>query len=135
MKTVASKINVVSQLETKLQAQTTLECTTKFTGERKDVGMIWSKPEPNVANNNSSAWGQLYSLEQRFQRDANLKDLFQQSVEIGVGIHKDIGRVRIESHLPERVVFVTPSSTKFEQTGQSKLLQCCIKEQRSMPKR
>ena len=78
IETYASKINVVSQPKKKLQAQKMLESTTKFTGERYEVGMLWSEPEPNLPNNYSSALGQLYSLERRFQRDPKLKSLYQQ---------------------------------------------------------
>ena len=84
----ASKINVVSQSKKELQAQKMLECTTKFTtkftGERYEVGMLWSEPEPNLPNNYSSALGQLFSLERRFQKDPNLKSLYQESVETDV---------------------------------------------------
>ena len=61
-----------------------LESTTKFTGEWYEVGMLWSEPEPNLPNNTSSALGQLYSLERRFQRDPNLKNLYQQSIDTDV---------------------------------------------------
>ena len=40
---------------------------------------MWSEPEPNLPNNYNSALSQLYSTEQRFQRDQNLKSLSQQS--------------------------------------------------------
>ena len=80
IETYASKINVVSQSKKELQAQKVLESTTKFTGERYEVGMLWSEPEPNLPNNYSSALGQFYSLERRFQRNPNLKSLYQQSI-------------------------------------------------------
>ena len=84
IETYASKINVVSQSKKELQAQKMLESTTKFTGERYEVGMLWSEPEPNLPNNYKSALGQLYSLERRFQRDTNLKNLYQQSIDTDV---------------------------------------------------
>ena len=84
IETYASKINVVSQLKKELQAQKMLESTTKFTGERYEVGMLWSEPEPNLPNNYSSALGQLYSLERRFQRDPKLKNLYQHSIDTDV---------------------------------------------------
>ena len=84
IETYASKINVVSQSKKKLQAEKMLESTTKFTGERYKVGKLWSEPEPNLPNNYSSALGQLYSLERRFQRDPNLKNLYQQSIDTDV---------------------------------------------------
>ena len=84
IETYASKMNVVSQSKKELQAQKMLESTTKFTGERYEVGMLWSEPEPNLPNNYSSALGQLYSLERRFQRDPNLKSLYQQSIDTDI---------------------------------------------------
>ena len=84
IETYASKINVVSQSRKELQAQKMLESTTNFTGERYQVGMLWSEPEPNLPNNYSSALGQFHSLERRFQRDPNLKSLYQQSIDTDV---------------------------------------------------
>ena len=84
IETYASKINVVSQSKKELQAQKMLESTTKFRGERYEVGMLWSEPEPNLPNNYSSALGQLHSLERRFQRDPNLKSLYQPSIDTDV---------------------------------------------------
>ena len=46
--------------------------------------MLWNETEPNLPNNYSSALGQLYSLERRFQREPNLKELYQQSTDIDV---------------------------------------------------
>ena len=84
IETNASKINVVSQSWKELQAQKMLESATNFTGERYEVGMLWSEPEPNLPNNYGSALGQLHSLERRFQRDPNLESLYQQSIDADV---------------------------------------------------
>ena len=84
IETYASKITVVGQSKKELQAQKMLESTAKFTGERYEVRMLWSEPEQNLPNNYSSALGQLYSLERRFQRDPNLKNLYQQSIDTDV---------------------------------------------------
>ena len=81
IETYASKISVVCQSKKELQAQKMLESTTKFTGERYEVGMLWSEAETNLPNNFSSALGQLYSLERRFQGDPNLKNFYQQSID------------------------------------------------------
>ena len=81
IETYASKINVVSQSKKELQAQKMLESTIKFTGERYELGKLWSEPEPNLPNNYSSVLGQLYSLERRFQRDPKLKSLYQESID------------------------------------------------------
>ena len=84
IETYASKINVVSQSKKEQQAQKFLEITTMFTGKRYEVGTLWSEPEPNLPNKYGSALGQLYSLERRFQRDPNLKELYQQSIDTDV---------------------------------------------------
>ena len=84
IETYASKINVVSQSRKELQAQKMLESATKFTGERYEVGKLWSEPEPNLPNNYGSALGQLYSLERRFRRDPDLKSLYQHSLDADV---------------------------------------------------
>ena len=84
IETYASKINVVSQSKKELEEQKILQSTTKFTGERYEVGTLWSEPEPNLPNNYSSALGQLHSLERRFQMEPNLKSLYQQSIDTDV---------------------------------------------------
>ena len=76
IETHASEMNVVSQSRKKQEAQKFLESTTKFRGERYEVGMLLSEPEPNLPNNNGSALGQLYSLERRLQKDPKLKNFF-----------------------------------------------------------
>ena len=60
--------------------------------------MLWSEPEPNLPNNYSSALGQLYSLERRFQRDPNLKSLYQQSIDTDVekGFVKILGESEVK---------------------------------------
>ena len=76
IETYASKINVVTQSKTEVQRQKMLEVTKNFTGERYEVEMLWTESEPNLRNNYSSTLGQLYSLEQKIQRDPNLKSLY-----------------------------------------------------------
>ena len=96
--TYASKINVVSQSKKEQQAQKFLESTRKFTGERYEVGMLWNEPEPSLPNNYGSAFGHLYSLERRFQRDPNLKELYQQSIDTDVekGFVKILGKSEVK---------------------------------------
>ena len=98
IETYASKKNVVSQSKGEQQAQKFLENTTKFTGERYEVGMLWSQPEPNLSNNYGSALDQLYSLERRFQRHPNLKELHQQSIDTDVekGFVKILGKLEVQ---------------------------------------
>ena len=97
METYASKINVVSQSENELQAQKMLESTTKLTGERYEVGMLLSEPEPNLPNNYSSALGQLNSLERKLQREPNFKSLYQKSIDTDV--EKGFVKILDESQL------------------------------------
>ena len=87
---IETKINVVSQSKKEQQAQKFLESTTKFTGERYE--------EPNLPNNYSSALCQLYPLERRFQRDPNLKELYQQSIDTDVekGFVKILGKSEVK---------------------------------------
>ena len=94
IETYASKINFLSQIKKEQQAQKLLESTTNFTGERYEVGMLWSEPEPNLPNNYSSAFGQFYSLERRFQRDPKLEQLYQQSIDTDIenGFVKILGK-------------------------------------------
>ena len=74
--------------------------------------MLWSELEPNLPNNYGSAIGQLYSLERRFQRDPNLKDLYQQSIDTDVekGFVKILGKSEVkgtfgnEWYLPHHLV-------------------------------
>ena len=60
--------------------------------------MLWNEPEPNPPNHYSSALGQLYSLERRFQRDPNLKELYQQSIDTDVekGFVKILGKSEVK---------------------------------------
>ena len=46
--------------------------------------MLWSEPEHNLPNNYCSALGQIYSLERRLQKDPNLKEMYQQSIDADV---------------------------------------------------
>ena len=80
----APKINVGSQSKKEQQAQKFLETTTKFTCKRYEVGMLWSEPETNLPNIYGSALGQLYSLERRLQKDPNIKEIYQQSIDADV---------------------------------------------------
>ena len=56
IETYASKINVVSQSKKELQAQKMLESTTKFTGERYEVVMLWSEPDQTYRTTTAQPW-------------------------------------------------------------------------------
>ena len=98
IETYASNINVVTQSMKEQQAQKFLESMTKITGERYEVGLLWSEPEPNLPNNYGSALGQLYSLERRLQKDPNLKGMYQHSIDTDVkkGFVKILGRSEVK---------------------------------------
>ena len=63
--------------------------------------LLWSEPEPNLPNDYSSALGQLYSLERRFQTDPNLKSLYQQSIDADVekGFVKILDKPQVKGNL------------------------------------
>ena len=60
IETYEYKINVVCQSKKELEPQKTLESTMKFTGERYEVGMLWSEPVPNLQSRFNSALVQLH---------------------------------------------------------------------------
>ena len=84
IETFVSKINVVNQSNKEQPAQKFLESKTKYTGERHEVGMLWSEPEPNLPNNYGSALCQLYSLQSRLHKNPNFKKMYQQSIDADV---------------------------------------------------
>ena len=132
------KINVVSQSKKEQPAQKFFESTTQFTGERYEVGMLWSEPELNFPNNCSSALGQLYSLERRFQQDSNLKELYQQSIDTDVekGFVKILGKSEVkgtfgkEWYLPDHPVVNPNKPDKVRRVckAASKYKEVCLNE-------
>ena len=102
------------------------------------MGMLSSEPEPKLPNNYSSALSQLHSLERRLQREPNLKNLLQKSIdtEVQKGFVKILDESEVKGIFEKEWYFRTPSSPKPKQAWQSETcLQCCIKVQRGMPKR
>ena len=138
IETNAAKINVVSQSKKELQAQKMLESTMKFAGERYEVGIVWSDSEPNLPNNYSSDLGQLYSMVQRFQRDPNLKSLYQQPIETNVerGFVKILdesenkGTFRKERYLPHHPLLNPnkPGKVRRVCNAASKSKEVCIND-------
>ena len=64
----ASNCDVTGQLKEKQRAIDTLKETTRFSGERYEVGLLWREDEVMLPNNYFSAIGYLKSLERRFQK-------------------------------------------------------------------
>ena len=61
-----------------------LKATTKFDGERYDVGILWKKAKPHLPNKYSSAVCQLKSLERRLEKDENLKQRYKETIDVDV---------------------------------------------------
>ena len=61
-----------------------LKATTKFDGERYEVGHLWKKAKPHLPNNYSSAVSQLKSLERRLEKDENLKQRHKETIDVDV---------------------------------------------------
>ena len=135
IETYASKI---SQSKKELQAQKMVESTTKFTGDRCEGGMLWSEPEPNLPNNYSSALGQLYTMERRFQGEPNLKNLYQQSIDADVekGLVKILNQSEVkgsfgkEWYLPLHPVLNTnkPGKVRRVCNAASKCIEVCLND-------
>ena len=62
----------------------TVEQTTRFNGERYEVGLLWREDEVKLPNNFYSAMGQLKSLEPRLQKDETLQKRYQETIDTDV---------------------------------------------------
>ena len=74
-----------------------LKATTKFDGEKYDVGLLWKNSKPHLPNNYSSAVSQLKSLERRLEKDANLKQRYKETIDVDV--QKGFVRILDEAEL------------------------------------
>ena len=72
IKSYASNCDTTSHSKEEQRAIKTLEQTTRFNGERYEVGLLWREEEVRLPNNFYSAMGQLKSLERRLQKDETL---------------------------------------------------------------
>ena len=61
-----------------------LEQTTKFDGERYELGLLWKRNDPFLLNNYTSALSRMKSLEYRLQKKRELKKLYQDSIKVDV---------------------------------------------------
>ena len=68
----ASRCDVSGRSKEALQM---LEQTTKFDGERYEIGLLWERKDPFLPNNYSFALSQMKSLEYRFEKKLELKKL------------------------------------------------------------
>ena len=62
----------------------TLEQTTRFNGERYEVGLLWREDEVKLTKNLYSAMGQLKSLEQRLLKDDMVRKRYQETIDTDV---------------------------------------------------
>ena len=70
-------LGIVSESNWELQEKF-IEITTRFSGKRYGVVILWSERELSPANNNNWTLSPYHSLQRRFQKP-NLKSLYQQS--------------------------------------------------------
>ena len=80
----ASNCDVTGHSKEEQRAIKTLEQTTRFNGERYEVGLLWREDEVKLPNNFYSAMGQLKSLERRLQKDEALKKRYQETIDTDV---------------------------------------------------
>ena len=110
-----------------------LKATTKFHGERYEVGLLWKNSKPQLPINYSSAVSQLKSLERRLEKDENLKQRYKETIDVDVqkGFVRILNEAEIENtksdlqwyvpHLPvlnpnkpDKVRRVCNAASKFE---------------------
>ena len=80
----ASNCDVTGHSKEEKQAIRKLEQTTRFNGERYEVGLLWREDEVKLPNNFYSAMGQLKSLERRLQKNETLKKRYQETIDTDV---------------------------------------------------
>ena len=61
-----------------------LKATTKFDGERYEVGLLWKNAKPHLPNNYSSAVSQLKSIERQPEKIENLKQRYKETIDVDV---------------------------------------------------
>ena len=84
MESYASNCSVSGRSNEDDKALKMLKVTTKFDGERYEVGLLWKNSKPHLPNNYSSAVSQLKSLERRLEKDANLKQRYEEIIDVDV---------------------------------------------------
>ena len=84
----ASNSDVSGHSKEEQQAIKTLEQTTRFNGERYEVGLLWREEEVKLPNNFYSAMGQLKSPERLLQKDETLRKRYQETIDTDVTFGK-----------------------------------------------
>ena len=80
----ASNCDVTGHSKEEERAIKTLEQTTRFNGERYEVGLLWREDEVKLPNNFYSAIGQLKSLGQCLQKDETVRKRYQETIDTDV---------------------------------------------------
>ena len=80
----ASNCDVTGHSKDEQRAIKTLEQTTRFTGERYEVGRLWPEDKVKLPNNFYSAMGQLRSLEKRLQKNDTLRQRYKETIDTDV---------------------------------------------------
>ena len=116
-----------------------LEQTTKFDGERFEVGLLWKRNDPILPNNYSSALSHLKSLEYRLEKKPELKTLYQDSIKEDVekGFVRILNQEELEATKLERQWYVPhhPVKTPKKNRKGEASMQRSIKLPLSFPER
>ena len=104
----ASRCDVSGRSKDDEKALQMLEQTTKFDGERYEVGLLWKRRNPFLPNNYSSALNQMKSLEYRLERQPELKKLYQDTIKVDVekGFVRILKQEELEATKMERQWYV-----------------------------
>ena len=104
----ASRCDVSGRSKEDEKALQMLEQTTKFDGERYEVGILWKRNDPFLPNNYSSALSQMKSLEYRLEKKPELKKLYQDSIKLDVekGFVRILKQEELEATKLERQWYV-----------------------------
>ena len=139
----ASNCDVTGHSTDEHRAIKTLEQTTRFTGERYEVGLLWREDEVKLPNNFYSAMGQLKSLERRLQKDDILRKRYQETsdTDVKAGYVRKVQQIELNEtkdmlqwYLPHHPV-INPHKTRKSQKSvqrSSKTPKCCPQRQTSI---
>ena len=97
MESYASNCSASGRSKEDDKALEMLKATTKFDGERYEVGLLWKNAKPHLPNNYSSAVSQLKSLERRLEKDENLKQRYKETID--VDLQKGFVRILDEAEI------------------------------------
>ena len=104
----ASRCDVSGRSKDDEKALQMLKQTTKFDGERYEVGLLWKRRDPFLPNNYSSALSQTKSLDFRLEKKPELKKLYQDTIKVDVekGFVKILKQEQLEATKLEKQWYV-----------------------------